>query len=153
MWAFDAQLVNAHRAPLALLEDGRRAGRVLPGESRARNASTRVSLDRIRDFLSARRRHALMKRFVERDGGYLVLLLLIRAADDRRHVSMSYGALARLAGASRTQVRLLIEDAERAGLVSLWARGGRHIEIHPRLCELVDCWIAVHIGFFSALSA
>jgi hypothetical protein len=49
-----------------------------------------------------------------------------------------YGDVGDRFGISRTQVRNLLVEAEGRGLVKLHARGGRHVEILPRLWESHD---------------
>lgn len=62
--------------------------------------------------------------------------------DDLLHAVVPYGDVGDRFGVSRTQVRKLLRDLEDAGLVRLHARGGRRVEILPRLWSYYDRWLA-----------
>jgi hypothetical protein len=153
MWMFQTEFLDAHQTPLPLV-DGLPPDRAPECESPRWMARRALPVEQARDLIMMGRRYPLMQRFAERDSGCLFLLLLIRSAsgDDTRVVA-PYAELAQLAGVSRTQIRLLMEDAEGEGLLSLRAPGGRCIELRPLLRETVDCWIAEHISFFSSLGS
>lgn len=64
---------------------------------------------------------------------YHTAVVLGAAQDpDGLHAAIPYDAGERF-GVSRTHVRQLLVAAEQAGLVKLHARGGRRVEILPRL--------------------
>jgi hypothetical protein len=92
-----------------------------------------------------------IRLFMARDAGYEILLKLI-ATDQPgevlsdRAVHFHYGATADFFDVSRVHVRRLLEDAEAAGYVSLHAPGGRAIEIHASLSELIDNFIALQLS-------
>ncbi len=100
-------------------------------------------------FLAMRARHDAVMRLTERDGGYLVFLLLLQEGlslgSDR--VCMPYETISESTGVSRTHARLLMEQAEALGLVSLRARGGRDIALLDALWTAADDWFADNISF------
>lgn len=92
-----------------------------------------------------------MRLFMARDAGFEILLRLIstempgEVLKDRT-VHFHYGAVADFFGVSRVHVRRLLEDAAEEGYVTLHAPGGRAIEIHARLLELIDGFIALQMA-------
>jgi DNA-binding IclR family transcriptional regulator len=58
------------------------------------------------------------------------------------HAAVAYADVADRFGVSRTHVRQLLVAAEEAGLVKLHARGGRRVELLPRLWSSYDRSIA-----------
>lgn len=74
--------------------------------------------------------------FFERAAGVMVIAALLQAAlaqDDPANAAVPYADVGDQFGVSRTHVRKLLLSAEEAGLVKLHARGGRRVEILPRL--------------------
>jgi hypothetical protein len=76
-----------------------------------------------------------MNLFFAHAGGYMVLAALLQAAmaGDQLNAALPYAHAGERFGISRTQVRRLLALAEDAGLVRLHERGGRRVEILPRL--------------------
>ena len=92
-----------------------------------------------------------MRLFMARDAGFEILLRLIATEMPGeilkdRTVHFHYGAVADCFGVSRVHVRRLLEDAAEEGYVTLHAPGGRAIEIHASLFELVDTFIALQMS-------
>ncbi|MBP0581711.1 hypothetical protein J8I29_20455 [Labrys sp. LIt4] len=92
-----------------------------------------------------------MRLFMARDAGFEILLKLIATEMPGeilkdRTVHFHYGAVADCFGVSRVHVRRLLEDAAEEGYVTLHAPGGRAIEIHASLFELVDNFIALQMA-------
>lgn len=100
----------------------------------------------------AARRHREMTIFLERDSGCLILFLLLQAAEGSEGLdtSLRYDLGAEIASVSRTHVRMLIEDAERAGLLTILEPGGRHIRLSPRLWQATDRWLCDCLSFYRA---
>jgi len=74
--------------------------------------------------------------FFERAAGVMVISALLQAAlaqDDPTNATVPYTDVGDRFGVSRTHVRKLLLAAQEAGLVKLHARGGRRVEILPRL--------------------
>lgn len=138
----DAEHLTVLRRAAAVVAE---PGRMRVGEVGARHdAYVRERRARLRAILARQRRHATVMSFFERDSGYLVLMLLMAGCEGRaRHeTELPFEAAAKLAGVSRTHVRLLIERAEAAGLVTVIRPGGRRIRLERRLVEAVDEWVA-----------
>ncbi|CAM5773185.1 hypothetical protein LMIY3S_04093 [Labrys miyagiensis] len=92
-----------------------------------------------------------IRLFMSRNAGYEILLRLISTDQPgevlaERTVHFHYGAVAEYFGVSRVHVRRLLEDAEQAGYVSLHAPGGRAVEIHAPLSELVDTFVSLQLA-------
>jgi hypothetical protein len=86
-----------------------------------------------------------MLLFLSHAGGYPVIAALLRAAmaqPENPNVAVPYADVGDRFGVSRTHVRNLLVAAEQAGLVKLHARGGRRVEILPRLWSCHDRGIA-----------
>jgi hypothetical protein len=85
-----------------------------------------------------------MLLFLNRAGGHMVIASLLRTAmaADHRHAVLPYADIGDRFGISRTHVRKLMVDAEAAGLVRLHGRGGRDVEVLPRLWASHDRGLA-----------
>lgn len=74
--------------------------------------------------------------FFSRPGGLMVLEALFEAAlssPDGRECPFAFGDVAHRFGLSRSHVRGVMQDAEAAGFIRLHGKGGRAVEILPRL--------------------
>lgn len=100
-------------------------------------------------FLGMRACHEAVMALAARDGGYLVFLLLLQEglSSGSAWISMPYETISESIGVSRTHARLLIEQAESLGLITLHARGGREIELCAALWHAADEWFADNIAF------
>jgi len=88
-------------------------------------------------------RHPLIFRFMRREGGIMILIKLIELAgpgDTTREVS--YSDIGTRFGVSRTHVRKLMQEAEKAGLVEVTRRGGHFVRLMPKLVQAFDLFIA-----------
>jgi DNA-binding MarR family transcriptional regulator len=89
-------------------------------------------------------RHPVMTQFMSREAGIMIVLKLIELA--RASVEaprdISYSDIGTRFGVSRTQVRKLIQDADRDGLVRLTQRSGPVVQLTPALIEAVDRFLA-----------
>jgi DNA-binding MarR family transcriptional regulator len=84
-----------------------------------------------------------MMLFLSRDAGSTILIKLVQmAAAAGAAEPLSYTDIGALFGVSRTHVRLLLEDAERAGLVGLSGRGGWSVELKPAILQAFDRFVA-----------
>jgi hypothetical protein len=83
--------------------------------------------------------------FMNRDAGMTILTKLVQmlyAADGDAVEKLSYTDIGIRFGVSRTHVRTLLQDAERAGLVALTGQGGRLVELKPAVLRAFDRFIA-----------
>lgn len=92
-----------------------------------------------------------LRLFMDRSAGYEILLKLISTDQagemlSDRTVHFHYGATADYFGVSRVHVRRLLEDAESAGYVTLHTPGGRAVEVHPSLIDMIDNFIALQLA-------
>jgi hypothetical protein len=92
-----------------------------------------------------------MRLFIGRNGGYEILLRLITAdrpgevLPDRTRY-FQYSGVARDFRVSRVHVRRLIEDAQKAGYLTLHAEGGRAIEVHDSLIAMTEHFVSLHLS-------
>jgi hypothetical protein len=83
--------------------------------------------------------------FMSRDAGMLILIKLIQmthAATNKSRSSLSYTNIGALFGVSRTHVREILLQAERAGFVQLSGRGGQLVQLTPAVMQVFDHFIA-----------
>src|SRR5665213_292828 len=83
--------------------------------------------------------------FMNRDAGITILTKLVQmqdAAGGNAVEKLSYTDIGARFGVSRTHVRTLLQDAERAGLVALTGQGGRLVELKPAVLRAFDRFIA-----------
>lgn len=144
MLAHDRDWLAAHYAPLTVLCPHNDYGPIMRGDAGMQILQRRVSLD----FAMLGHKLLLsvpdMMLFFDRAGGHMVLAALLRAALEEAdaRVDISYADVGDRFGVSRTHVRRLLMSAEETGLVRLRTRGGRRVEILPRLWESYDRSIA-----------
>jgi hypothetical protein len=81
--------------------------------------------------------------FLGRDAGSTILIKLVQMATSAGAAEkLSYTDIGALFGVSRTHVRMLLEDAERAGLVGLSGQGGWSVELKPAILRAFDRFVA-----------
>jgi hypothetical protein len=83
--------------------------------------------------------------FMARDAGIMILLKLIQglaASAGGDAEPLSFYKIGKRFGVSRTHVRLILQDAETAGLVKISGRGGRYVQLLPELINAFDRFIA-----------
>jgi len=147
MLAHDRAWLAANYAPLALLCPENDYGPILrrePGIHAARRHAGLVLMPVVAPLFGT---FPDILFFFNRAGGTLVVSALIQAATladpDDPHPAVPYGDVGDRFGVSRTQVRKLLVAAEAMGLVTLHGRGGRRVEILPRLWKSFDHGLAV----------
>ncbi|MHB8885307.1 MAG: hypothetical protein ACYC5H_09500 [Methylovirgula sp.] len=88
--------------------------------------------------------HAAMMQFMIREGGIMILIKLIDLAGPKADTTREivYSDIGARFGVSRTQVRKLLQAAEKAGLVHLIERRARFVQLTPRLIEAFDRFVA-----------
>jgi hypothetical protein len=151
MRAHDRDWLVAHYAPLTVLYPQHDYSLVM---RRDRQFQTELRRTGAATFSFAAKLFAAepdLFLFLDRAGGSLVIARLLQAAmaaDDQLHAAVPYTDLGDRFGISRTQVRNLLVEAEQMGLVKLHARGGRRVEILPRMWAIHDrgmsCGMYVH---------
>jgi hypothetical protein len=139
--AHDRAWLAAHYAPLTVLYPHYDYDYVMRGDPDFQRVCRRTGIAFLP--LAAKLFHAVpeMVHFMNHAGGYPVLAALLQAAmtqGDALHAAVPYADVGDRFGISRTHVRELLLSAEQAGLVKLHARGGRRVEILPRLWSCHD---------------
>lgn len=139
--AHDRDWLAAHYAPLPVLYPERDYSLVMQRDLQFQLAHRRVSFRLLPFGAKLLADQSEMLIFLSRAGGYMVIVALLQAAmaaDDHLNAAVSYGDVGDRFGISRTQVRDLLVQAEELGLVRLHERGGRRVEILPRLWTVYD---------------
>jgi DNA-binding MarR family transcriptional regulator len=83
--------------------------------------------------------------FMNRDAGMTILTKFVQMLDGAGGDAvekLSYSDIGARFGVSRTHVRTMLQDAERAGLVALSGHGGRLVELKPAVLTAFDRFIA-----------
>jgi DNA-binding GntR family transcriptional regulator len=156
MWAHDREWLAAHFAPLAACYPQHDYGPVLRSDRRLHAALRRASADPAIMSLGAKLMLSVpdMALFLEHAGGFMVIAALLQAAlatSEDAHAAVPYADIGDRFGISRTHVRRLLNDAEAAGLVKLHARGGRRVELLPRLWASFDRAMSTGMYFHDIL--
>jgi hypothetical protein len=134
--AHDRDWLVAHFAPLTVLYPDHDYGPVMRRDPEFQKVLRRACIP----FLPlGARLLALVPEtllFFNHAAGVMVIAALLHAAlndPDHPHAAVPYADVGDRFGVSRTHVRQMLVAAEEAGLVRLHARGGRRVEILPRL--------------------
>jgi DNA-binding MarR family transcriptional regulator len=83
--------------------------------------------------------------FLARDAGVMILIKLIQMTHDAKDSSetgLSYRDIGARFGVSRTHVRDVLLEAERAGFVQLSSRGGQLVQLTPAVMQVFDRFTA-----------
>lgn len=83
--------------------------------------------------------------FLGRDAGVMILIKLIQmthAAKDDSQTGLPYSDIGARFGVSRTHVREVLREAERAGFVQLSGRGGQLVQLTPAVMQVFDRFTA-----------
>ncbi|HLH90267.1 MAG TPA: hypothetical protein VKX28_17595 [Xanthobacteraceae bacterium] len=134
--AHDRAWLAAHFAPLAVCYPQHDYAAALRHDPQFHRRFRRAGAPLMRLGAKLMRAVPDMHLFFAAAGGYMVLAALLQAAlaaGDGLHAALPYGHAGERFGLSRTHVRRLLETAQAAGLVRLHERGGRGVEILPRL--------------------
>ncbi len=144
MIAQDQDWLRSHYAPLQILFPRPGYGRIMRRDPDFQRAQRLVSASFFPYAAQTMARHPIMMQFMVREGGIMIVIKLIELAgpnaDTRRKVV--YSDIGARFGVSRTQVRKLLQEAEKAGLVQLTQDGGRFVQLMPTLIEAFDRFIA-----------
>jgi DNA-binding MarR family transcriptional regulator len=156
MWAHDREWLAAHFAPLAACYPQHDYGPALRSDRRLHTELRRASANPAILSLGAKLMLSVpdMALFLAHAGGFMVIAALLQAAlatADHAHAAVPYADIGDRFGISRTHVRRLLNDAEAAGLVKLHARGGRRVELLPRLWASFDRAMSTGMYFHDIL--
>ena len=143
--AHDRAWLAAHFAPLTILYPQHDYGPVMRREPQIQAAHRRAALPILPLAAEILQLGPDMMLFLNRAAGYPILAALRQAAMRQggdAPVAVPYAEIGDRFGVSRTHIRALLTDAETSGLVKLHARGGRSVEILPRLWASHDRGVA-----------
>ncbi len=83
--------------------------------------------------------------FMSRDVGMMVLMKLIQMAGaepEGTSVALSFAEIGERFGATRTHVRVILQDAEKVDLVDLSGRADKRVTLRPKVWQAFDRFIA-----------
>lgn len=153
MLAHDLDLIAAQALPCSLLAPGPVLALALARDREMQRAVRVASLSAFGEAMAMLQRHPEILPLIMRDSGMMVLLSLMRRALDTpsgNMASSSYADTASRFGISRTHVREIVADAEKAGFVRVHGSGGAEVELLPRLWAVYDVWLADCMALFDA---
>jgi DNA-binding MarR family transcriptional regulator len=145
MLAHDRDWLVAHYAPLTVLYPHHDYSLIMQRDADFQLAHRRAGLPLLPFAVRVMLSVPETMLFFTRAGGHMVrsaLLLAGMADPDNIHVAVPYAELADRFGISRTHVRQTLAAAEEAGLVRVMSRGGRQVELLPRLWSTYDYGLA-----------
>jgi hypothetical protein len=144
MIAQDQDWLVSHYAPLQVLFPDPGYARIMQRDPAFQRAQRLVSASFFPFAAQMMARHPIMMQFMIREGGVMIIIKLIElagpSADTRRKIV--YTDIGARFGVSRTQVRKLLQEAEKTGLVRLSPEGGKFVQLMPALVESFDRFIA-----------
>jgi len=141
--AHDRDWLIAHFTPLAVLYPQHDYGPIMRRDPEFQNLLRRASVPFVPLGARMLTRMPEMLLFFNHAAGAMVIAALMQAAlSDPGHPAVPYTDVGDRFGVSRTHVRQLLVAAEEAGFVKLHARGGRRVQILPRLFDSHRNWVA-----------
>lgn len=149
--AHDRAWLAAHFAPLAVCFPQHDYASVLRRDPHFHLRFRRAGAPLLRLGAKLMRAAPDMQLFFAHAGGYMVLAALLQAAlaaGDQVNAALPYAHAGERFGISRTHVRRLLVAAQAAGLVRLHERGGRRVEILPRLWASHDRALACRMYLY-----
>jgi hypothetical protein len=150
----DRDWLAAHYTPLALLYPEHDYGPVLQRDPAFQITHRRASIPFMGLGAALMAEIPDMMMFFDHAAGPIVVSALLQAAmmqGEETSAIISYSDIGDRFGVSRTHVRQLLGAAEERGLVKLHARGGRQVEILPRMWNSHDAGMARGMYFHDIL--
>jgi hypothetical protein len=145
MIALDQDWLTALHRPLQVMFPDPGYSEVIERDPAFQRAQRRVALGFAAHGSSILAGNPDIMLFMNRDAGITILTKLVRmlyAAEGDDVEKLSYTDIGVRFGVSRTHVRTLLQDAERAGLVTLTGQGGRLVELKPAVLRAFDRFLA-----------
>jgi DNA-binding MarR family transcriptional regulator len=145
MLAQDQDWLVAHYRPMALLFPEPGYQRIMDRDSAFHHAHRVVTADFLPLGARVMADNPIVMQFMTREAGMMILIKLIQICDPESLATppgVTYSDIGARFGVSRTQVRKVLEDAERAGLVGLGRRRGRLVQLTPGLITAFDRFLA-----------
>jgi DNA-binding MarR family transcriptional regulator len=145
MFTQDMDWLAAHYLPLQVMFPDPGYLPMIQRDRAFQMAQRLVSMDFFGRGANILASHPGVMLFMSRDGGIMILIKLIQmthAANEGFHAGLSYAEIGARFGLSRTHVREVLLDAERAGYVKLSGRGGQMVQLTPAVMQVFDRFIA-----------
>jgi hypothetical protein len=145
MFNQDLDWLAAHYLPLQVLFPNPGYGPMIERDRSFQMAQRSVSMDFFGRGANILASNPGIMLFLGRDAGVMILIKLIQmahAVNEDFHEDLSYADIGRRFGVSRTHVRKVLLDAERAGFVRLSGRGGQWVQLTRAVMQAFDRFIA-----------
>jgi hypothetical protein len=144
MIAQDQDWLVSHYVPLQVLYPDPGYGPIMQRDPAFQRMHRLVSAGRLPFAAQLMARNPMMMRFMTREAGMMILIKLLQLSGPRADVAraISYADLGGRFGVSRTQVRTLLEEAERDGLMRLPRGKDQLVQLTAPLVQAFDAFIA-----------
>jgi hypothetical protein len=145
MFNQDLDWLAAHYLPLQVLFPDPGYGPMIERDRSFQMAQRLVSMDFFGRGANILASNPGIMLFLSRDAGVMILIKLIQmahAANEDFQEDLSYADIGARFGVSRTHVRKVLLDAERAGFVRLSGRGGQLVQLTSAVMQAFDRFIA-----------
>jgi DNA-binding MarR family transcriptional regulator len=140
----DQDWLVSHYVPLQVLLPDPGYARIMQRDPTFQQMQRLVAASRFPLAAQVMARNPTMMQFMVREGGIMIIIKLLQLAsldgDAKREIS--YSDIGPRFGVSRTQVRKLLQLAEKDGLVQLTRGKGYFVRLTPKLLEAFDRFIA-----------
>jgi hypothetical protein len=145
MLRHDRDWLAAHYLPLQTMFPDPGYAPIVEGDQSVQFAQRVVSMDFFGQGAHILSSNPGIMLFLGRDAGVMILIKLIQLAHVAGHDAVegvSYNDIGERFGVSRTHVRDVLLDAERAGFVCLAGRGGHLVQLTPAVMQVFDRFLA-----------
>ncbi|SDN14183.1 hypothetical protein [Afipia sp. GAS231] len=141
----DLDWLAAHYLPLHVLFPDAGYAPIIQRDRSLQMAQRLVCMDFLGHGASILASNPGIMLFLGRDAGVMILIKLIQmthAAGDVSAIGLSYADIGARFGVSRTHVREVLLEAERAGFVLLSGHGGQLVQLTPAVMQVFDRFTA-----------
>lgn len=144
MIAQDQQWLVSHYIPLQVMFPKPGYGSIMQRDPMFQRTQRLVSASLFSLAAELMARHPTMMQFMTREAGMMILIKLMQLAGPDGDITraISYSDFGARFGVSRTQVRMLLRQAEQMGLVHMMRGRGQAVQLTPKLIEAFDSFIA-----------
>jgi DNA-binding MarR family transcriptional regulator len=144
MLAQDQDWLVSHYVPLQVLYPDPGYGLIMQRDPAFQQTHRLVATSLFPFAAQLMARNPTMMQFMIREGGIMTIIKLLQLADSSGDATreISYSDIGARFGVSRTQVRKLLQQAEKDGLVRLKRGRGYFVQLTPKLIEAFDRFIA-----------
>jgi DNA-binding MarR family transcriptional regulator len=144
MLAQDQDWLVSHYVPLQVLYPDPGYGRIMQRDPAFQQTHRLVATSLFPFAAQLMARNPTMMQFMIREGGIMTIIKLLQLAGSSGDAAreISYSDIGARFGVSRTQVRKLLQQAEKDGLVRLKRGRGYFVQLMPKLMEAFDRFIA-----------